>query len=60
MQVWFINGDVECFTGGHTPLALLAMLVLLFCFLFIPLCCILAMLKVENLAKTIKLVYMLH
>lgn len=36
-QRWFIDGEVHCFTGGHLPLALLAMAVLLLCFLLIPL-----------------------
>ena len=36
-QRWFINGEVSCFTGPHLPLALLAMAVLLLCFLLIPL-----------------------
>ena len=34
---WFINGDIECFKGGHLPLALLAITVLLIALLLIPL-----------------------
>ena len=34
---WFINGDIECFKGGHLPLALLAITVLLIAPLLIPL-----------------------
>ena len=36
-QRWFINGEISCFSGSHLPLALLAMTVLLLCFLLIPL-----------------------
>ena len=34
---WFINGDIECFKGGHLPLALLAITLLLIALLLIPL-----------------------
>lgn len=37
LQRWFLNGQVKCFTGGHLPLALLAILVLLVCLALIPL-----------------------
>ena len=33
---WYVNGNVECFRGGHAPLAILAILVLLFAVLLIP------------------------
>ena len=42
-QRWFINGEVPCFTGPHLPLALLAMAVLLLCFLLIPLTTIISL-----------------
>ena len=42
-QRWFINGEVSCFTGPHLPLALLAMAVLLLCFLLIPLTTIISL-----------------
>ena len=42
-QRWFINGEVPCFTGPHLPLALLAMAVLLVCFLLIPLTMIISL-----------------
>ena len=31
LQVWFVNGTVKCFTGGHIPLALWAIFCLLLC-----------------------------
>ena len=33
---WYINGNVECFKGGHAALAILAIIVLLFAVLLIP------------------------
>ena len=32
-QTWYIDGTVKCFTGGHLPLAIVAILVLIFCVL---------------------------
>ena len=31
LQVWFVDGTVKCFTGGHIPLTLLAAFCLLLC-----------------------------
>lgn len=31
-----MNGDIECFTGWHIPLAVLAIAVLAFCTVIIP------------------------
>lgn len=36
MQRWYVSGDVECFKGLHLPLALLAIAVVVACFLAIP------------------------
>ena len=36
MQRWFLSGEMECFAGGHVPLALLAIVTLLLCFLLVP------------------------
>ena len=41
-QRWYVNGEVKCFTGGHIPLALLAILVLLAAALLIPLTAVLS------------------
>ena len=30
LQRWFVDGSVKCFTGGHLPLAIVAILVLMF------------------------------
>ena len=46
VQVWYVSGEIKCFTGGHISLALLAILVLLFCALLIPLSGILATIEV--------------
>ena len=35
MQRWFVDGEVQCFTGGHLPLALVAIVILLICALAI-------------------------
>ena len=35
IQRWYIDGTVECFTGSHLVLALLAMLVLTLCVILI-------------------------
>ena len=34
-QIWYIDGTVECFAGTHIPLAIVAMLVLVFCGLLV-------------------------
>ena len=31
LQVWFVDGTVKCFSGGHIPLALLAIFCLALC-----------------------------
>eukprot|EP00731_Ephydatia_muelleri_P010299 Em0005g885a len=30
-NVWYINGNIQCFTGWHIPLAILAILILILC-----------------------------
>ena len=35
LQRWYIDGTVECFTGGHTILASFAILVLIVCIVLI-------------------------
>ena len=35
IQRWFVDGSVKCFTGGHLPLAIMAILTLMFCVLLI-------------------------
>ena len=37
IQRWYVNGNVECFSGGHIILGVLAIVVLIFCILLIPL-----------------------
>lgn len=34
---WFVNGNIQCFTGVHIALSLFAIVVLLFCFSLVPL-----------------------
>ena len=29
LQRWFVDGTVKCFTGGHLPLAIVAILILI-------------------------------
>ena len=36
-QRWFASGGIVCFAGGHAPLAVLAIILLLFGLLLIPL-----------------------
>ena len=35
MQRWFVDGSVKCFTGGHLPLAIVAILILILYMLLI-------------------------
>ena len=35
IQRWFVDGSVKCFTGGHLPLAIMAMVILLFYLLLV-------------------------
>ena len=36
MQRWFHSGNIECFSGGHLPLALLSIIILLLAHALIP------------------------
>ena len=36
LQRWYVDGDIQCFTGGHIPLALFAMLTLALCVAIVP------------------------
>ena len=47
LQRWFVNGEVECFTGSHVALGLLAILVLLVSLLLIPFVFLLAIGRVK-------------
>ena len=55
MQRWYIDGTVECFTGGHAALAVFAILVLGLCAVIIVATALLAMEKVKvcNLCRYI-------
>ena len=46
MQRWYIDGTVECFTGGHAALAVFAILVLGLC---VALIVVVAAIAVEKL-----------
>ena len=35
LQRWYVDGSVRCFTGGHLPLAIMAILTLMICLLLI-------------------------
>ena len=35
IQRWFVDGSVKCFTGGHLPLAIMAILILMLYMLLI-------------------------
>ena len=43
LQRWFVSGNTVCFTGGHVPLALLAIAVLVVCVALVPLAGIVAL-----------------
>ena len=47
MQRWYIDGTVECFTGGHAALAVFAILVLGLCATLIVVVAAIAMGKVK-------------
>ena len=51
---WFINGDIECFKGGHLPLALLAITVLLIALLLAPLTVVITQQKLPNKFRWLK------
>lgn len=55
---WFVNGDVKCFTGGHTGLAILSILVLLTAVVFIPGCLFLSLGHVQKLPQFLRLFMM--
>ena len=42
LQRWFVSGTVQCFSNGHTALALLSIAVLVAALLLLPVCVILA------------------
>lgn len=48
LQRWFVNGNITCFTGGHLPLALLAIILLILSISIIP---ISAMVAVDMVPK---------
>ena len=43
LQRWFVDGTVECFTGGHAALAVFAILILAICVILIMLVAVIAM-----------------
>ena len=47
MQRWFVDGSVKCFTGGHLPLAIVAILILMFYILLIAFVTATAMKKIK-------------
>ena len=47
-QRWYVNGEIECFTGGHIPLALLAIIVLLGTLFILPFIVLVATGKLKN------------
>lgn len=46
-QRWFVDGETQCFTGGHLPLAVVAVIVLLICTGAIPFAAIIAVKEFE-------------
>ena len=57
-QRWYISGGVECFTGWHIPLAVLAVAVLALCVGLVPLAICAALNKVKfNDRSTFELCY---
>jgi len=56
VQRWFHDGDTECFSERHLPVALLSLFVLLLCVVLIPVVLVIALgklpsLKVSSLIK---------
>ena len=47
IQRWFVDGTVECFTGGHAALAVFAILILAVCIIVIVLVAVIAMGKLR-------------
>lgn len=50
LQRWHVNGEVQCFSGGHIGLALLAIVVLLAAVLMIPLIVLVATGKLKGVS----------
>ena len=55
---WFINGDIECFKGGHLPLALLAITLLLIALLLAPLTVVITQQKLPNKFRWLKYLFL--
>ncbi|XP_065906418.1 uncharacterized protein [Dysidea avara] len=56
---WYADGRVECFTGGHIPLAIVAILVVVFCILLALFVIAVALKKIQrhwvhSMARTLK------
>ena len=51
---WYINGDIECFTGSHLPLAFVAIFILLIALFLVPLTALITRRKLTEKIKWIK------
>ena len=60
IQRWYVDGSVECFVGEHAPLAISAILVLLFCVLVILLMVAIVMRKIKVCNKLFNLSDNMH
>ena len=53
MQRWFVDGEVQCFAGGHLPLALVAIVILLICALAIMFVFVTAVKEFQVLSESV-------
>ena len=61
MQRWFIDGSVKCFTGGHLPLAIMAILILMLYMLLIIFVIAVVFKRIKVIAyQSLKYIYSLH
>ena len=52
-QRWYVNGEIECFSGGHIALALLAIIVLLGTLFILPFIVLVATGKLKNVSSEV-------
>ena len=52
-QRWYVNGEIECFSGGHITLALLAIIVLLGTLFILPFIVLVGTGKLNNVSSEV-------
>ena len=55
IQRWFVDGSVKCFTGGHLPFAIMAVVILLF---YLLLVIVLTAVVLKRIKVSVHILYM--